>query len=141
MRKLLSAVTAAAFVVLAVASEARAQTTIVLAPGSAIQFDPSPDHNATFAGTSVVTKYRATYCLKADAAQCPVVVDLGKPTPDATTGKITVVSVFGGILPNTEYTATVVAVGPNGVSVPSNTTDPFGVPAVPRPPVNVQIKQ
>lgn len=132
---------AAAAAMMAVSRPAAAQTTvIVLTPTSALQFDPSPDHAATFGGVPVVSSYRATYCLRADRTQCPVTVDLGKPTPDAA-GKITAASVFGNILPNTEYVATVVAVGPAGVSGPSNATDPFGAPAVPRPPANAAIRQ
>jgi len=102
---------------------------------SGFAFTASADQNTVgFDGNPLLTNYFATYCLAATPTACPITIDLGKGTPDATN----TITVTGGTLlwsmltPNVAYTATVSAVGPGGASAPSNSVGPFGVESAPR---------
>lgn len=138
-RRAIAFVSLVAAVMCAAPATVHAQT-IILLPGSALSFTASPDHNATFAGAPIVSVYKTTYCLKATPTVCPITVDLGKPSPDAT-NTITVTSIFGSLVSNTEYVATVIATGPGGDSPASNPTAPFGKPGAPGGPANAAIKR
>jgi hypothetical protein len=141
MKRLLFFAAAVAICVLSpcLASAQTTGATIVVLPTSTIQFAASSDHNTQFAGAPVLTSYKLVYCLKADQAQCPLTLDLGKPVPDAN-NTITAGTVFGTIAPNTEYVAKVIAVGPGG-ETPTPFTDPFGVPGPPAVPGNPVVKK
>lgn len=98
-------------------------------PGHA-EFVPSADHDTMFGGLPLVTRYELRHYVVGQSA--PVAVfDLGKPTPDAGTGLITVP--FPPLSPNIGiiYVARVAVIGPEGESVsePSNQYGFSGVPA------------
>jgi BACON domain-containing protein/all-beta uncharacterized protein len=90
-----------------------------------VEFDPSPDHNATLPdGTALVTGYQMELYRSGEAAAFQT-LSLGKPGVDAD-GKVRVdfVSLISPPLPaGVVYEARVSAVGPGGVadSAPSNT--------------------
>ena len=121
------------------ATPVRAQSAPVFNPRF-VTFQPSSDHNTTITVGTVTVPVLTTYQLRvyATGASEPVTTaDLGKPTPNGTTGQIEVDKreVFLAI-PTGSYTAKVAAVGPGGEggSLP---TDPFGrvsaPSAVPKP--------
>ncbi len=81
-----------------------------------VEFDPSPDHNATLAGQAVVSRYDLEFYLMGGTSAVRT-TNLGKPSPQGD-GKIRVD--FTTLLnpwpaPGTTYEARVAAVGPNGV--------------------------
>lgn len=107
---------------------AHAQIPGLIPNPTAIEFDPSPDHNNTLLdGTSIVGDYKVYFFLNADT---PVkgaekfVVSVGKPA--IVGGKVTGINLYGGLVPNTAYKAVVVANGPGGESLFSNVSVPFG---------------
>ncbi len=118
-------VSVSAFVLVALSSSiALAQAT--LNPTQA-QFTPSADHNNTMPdGTPIVSSYRLDLFLQ--GASAPFQSNsLGKPTPNPTTGIITVdlTSIFAGWpVPGTIYVSDVAAVGPGG-SAPSALSNTF----------------
>ena len=110
----------AVLAIVAVANIAAAQTPAVMDP-RVVEFDPSPDHNATLAGQAVVSRYDLEFYL-VGGAQAVRVTNLGKPSPEGD-GKIRVD--FTSLLnpwpaPGTTYEARVAAVGPNGVGRSTN---------------------
>jgi Viral BACON domain/Putative binding domain, N-terminal len=82
-----------------------------------VEFDPSADHNTLTANNQpMVTRYELGFYL-VGATQPYQAVDLGKPTPDATTGKIVVdfsAKLAAWPLPSGQYQARVTAIGPTG---------------------------
>jgi hypothetical protein len=109
-------------------------TTIVVNANSGIAFTASIDQNTiNIDGLPAITNYQMNICTDTAASICPFAVNLGKPTPD-TTNTITITGQFlwAQLAPNTNYYATVVAIGEGGVSVPSNIVGPFAVVPIPR---------
>jgi hypothetical protein len=105
----------AVLAIVGVANAAAAQTPAVMDP-RVVEFDPSPDHNATLAGQAVVTRYDLEFYL-VGGAQPVRITNLGKPSPQSD-GKIRVD--FTSLLnpwpaAGTTYEARVAATGPNGV--------------------------
>jgi hypothetical protein len=106
---------------------------VSLIPTSKLAFTASPEHSTVFSdGTPVLVKYVATYCQKTAPTTC-VQVDLGKPTPDATS-TITIPNFFGTLTPNIEWTVSVVAVGSGASSNPAAAPGSFafGKPSTPQ---------
>jgi hypothetical protein len=84
----------------------------------AVSFGASPDHGLTLSdGTVVVQRYELVL-VKSSAPATPVAtVDLGKPTPDATSKVIALTNVpLPAGFPSGEYIGRVAAVGPGGRS-------------------------
>lgn len=121
-----------ALVLFALAAPAAAQTPVIVLPSSSIQFTASPDQ-ATIGidGNPLLTGYSVTYCLKATPSSCLAPVNLGKPTPDATNTITVATGIFGSLVANQVYLATVTATGPGGSSAPSSASNPFGVESAP----------
>lgn len=97
-----------------------------------VEFAPSADHNASFAGTPLVTKYELVIAKQSDLSVVST-TDLGKPTP--------VAGIISAPLPslpnNVVLVATVRTVGPGGAT-PTPASNFFGVvgpPAAPGTPV------
>ncbi len=103
-----------------------------------VEFTPSADHGAMkIDGSAVVTSYEFSAVAMNSTGAIALTVDLAKPSPDPATGKIlTTVTQLSTMTPNTLYTATILAKGPDGVSPPSVASLPFSrvVPQVPRAP-------
>jgi ABC-type spermidine/putrescine transport system permease subunit II len=121
-----------------VASFSGAQTTI-LTPSNTIGMTASADHNTLFAGQPILTSYQLEFYTTA-AATCPatptgtpLVVSMGKPTPDGT-NTVKSLPVVPMIAPNTVYCAYGSALGPGGTSARTNGVGPFGVPGKPGAP-------
>lgn len=96
-----------------IATTASAQTL------KAVSFGPSADHGLTLSdGTVVVQRYELVLA-KSSAPSTPVAtLDLGKPTPDATSKLISLANVpLPATLPSGEYVGRVTAVGPGGRSI------------------------
>jgi hypothetical protein len=99
-----------------------------------VTFPASPDHNLTLSdGTVVLTRYELVL-VKSGSTTPLATVDLGKPTPDATTKLIALTNVpLPVVLPSADYVGRLAAVGPGGRST-DVVSPPFpkaGPPAVP----------
>jgi len=130
-----------ALLVLAAASPAWAQTATPVTATSHVIFDPSPDHAIADAfGVAVVASYDLRVVVQGGTTVV-LTKNLGKPALAA--GKVdVVVPELGKLATNVVHTATVVAVGPGGTSVPTAASNPFGVPGTPpapRAPAAVQV--
>ncbi len=125
-----------AVALLAIPSAARAQATVIIGDTAGFSFTASPDQNTTFAGSPVLTAYRADFFDKSNAAGTGtplVTANLGKPTPDAA-NVITVPALKPMIQPNVEYIVFISAIGPGAPNGVRNTASvPFGYPGAPRP--------
>ncbi len=105
-------------------------------------FTASPDHAATkLDGTSVVTRYELVATAVNATGALVWTQDLGKPTPNAGTITVALPAALT-ITPETLYTATVRAIGPDGSSPPSAPSNPFGVAGtrVPAAASNVRLR-
>jgi len=103
---------------------------------TAVEFEPSADHAATFLGQPIVSRYELRWFF-IGATEPVTTVDLAKPTPQ--NGKIRVaVPQFLTLQPKTEYQARVVAIGPGGEGA-SALTDPFGRSGPPGAPTVVRV--
>ena len=125
---LLSVIPALGLMLVAVSAPANAQA--IVNPTTAV-FDPSSDHNATSGGSPVVDHYELEFYLPG-ASQAFQTVGLGKPTPDVSTGKISVN--FASLLvpipaAGVVYNARVASVGPGGRSSSAVSIDTFSFSA------------
>ena len=99
-----------------------------------VEFDPSPDHNASAGGVAIVERYELRFYAVA-GSQPLHVIDLGKPTPEAD-GRIrfNFASRLGGWpVVGVVYEARVAAVGPGG-STASAISNQFVFPGTTPPP-------
>jgi hypothetical protein len=99
-----------------------------------VEFDPSPDHNASVNGVAVVTEYELRF-FAVGSTQPLQVIDLGKPNAGSD-GKIrfSFVALLGAWpVPGVVYEARVAAVGPGG-STQSSISNQFVFPGTTPPP-------
>lgn len=101
------------------------QTTVVSKPAF-IEFN-SPDHNATDAGSAVITSYSVTLFPVGSTTQAKPPVNIGKPASTTTLVSYgSFANVWSG-LPAGQYNATVTATGPGGSATSPLSTTPFSV--------------
>lgn len=84
----------------------------------AVSFGASSDHSLTLGdGTIVVTRYELVLAKTAAPTVAVATIDLGKPTPDATTKVIALANVpLPAGFPSGDYVGRVATVGPGGRS-------------------------
>jgi hypothetical protein len=105
-------------------------------------FTASPDHNATFPdGSFILTSYRMQIL---DATTNAVVrdTDIGKPTLSGADASVALTN--AQLSNNRMYVYTLIAVGPDGASVPASPVSGqfwFGSANPPRPPTNLRLGQ
>lgn len=122
---------------------AAAQVTTIT-PTNAFAFTASPDHATLDNGVARLTSYAVAFCPSAQVVSgaicpAPVVVSVGKPTPDGTNTILTppIRSLIG---PNTAWVAFAQAVGPGGTGVDPTGVGPFSYPAPPAPATSFSIR-
>lgn len=130
---------------LALASSALAQTTV---NPTKVEFTASSDHSAISAvsGQPLVTSYDFTTIAMNPLGAAVFTVSLGKPTPDAVAGCSqpspcisVVIPSLATITQNTQYTATVAAIGQSGSAL-SLASNPFGRVGPPTAPGKPTVK-
>ena len=132
MKKLLLAA-----LLLTIPGLASAQT-VTITDTATFAFTASSDHNTLFGGTPILTNYSLTFTVVGQTTPA-FTVNLAKPTPDAQNQIITApIKKLAPILPNTEYTARLSAVGPGGTNS-VNLASPFGYPGPATAPGNFRI--
>lgn len=114
------------------ASAAEAQT--VVNP-STLSFTASADHATVIGGIAVLTNYEARY---SDGATVVLVVNLNKPTPNAS-NTISVPLTSAGLPKNKPLTVAVFAIGPGGSSGSANSS-PFAYLAAPAAVGNISVQ-